>query len=100
MRGTHGLIDMIRIDESTKNILAMLVGAITSVGASFTNAIKGYSLKAIASVPFMSFEYMEMLATALLVGMAGATGGLIVREAFKLVCKKFFPEYYKSHKDD
>ena len=80
----------------------MIIGGLTSLGASVTNVIKGYSIKLVASVPFLSFEYFEMLMTALLLGMAGALGGLIIRESYKFICKTFFPEYYKtfSKKDD
>ena len=69
----------------------MSLGAITSVGASVTHAIDGYSLKILLAVPILSFSYLSMLFTAFMLGVMGALGGLVVREAYKLVINKFFP---------
>lgn len=88
---------MLTISESTKTFLAMFIGGVTSVGAGMVNIVKGYSIKIIASVPVFSFEYLEMIMTAVLLGMAGAFGGLVIREGYKIMMEYFFPGYFNRH---
>lgn len=88
---------MLTISESTKTFLAMFIGGITSVGAGMINIVKGYSIKIMASVPIFSLEYLEMIVTAILLGMAGAFGGLIIREGYKAIMEYLFPGYFKRH---
>ena len=89
---------MFRLDESMKTTLAMIVGGITSVGAGMVNLVKGYSIKIIASIPMFSVEYFQMLTTAVLLGMAGALGGLFIREGYKAFMNCFFPGYLDKNK--
>ena len=75
----------------------MTVGALTSIGTSMTNAINGYSLSSVLSVSFFSKEYLGMLFTAFLLGIMGAIGGLMVRECYKFIIRKVFPDKYKDN---
>jgi hypothetical protein len=86
---------MFKIDESMKTMLAMSAGAITSVGTFFSGAINKFSIT-MASVPVLSIEYLHMVFTALVMGMAGAVGGLIIRETYKAIVKAIFPNSSKS----
>jgi hypothetical protein len=91
---------MFSISESTKTFLAMFIGGVTSIGAGMINIVKGYSIKIIASIPMFSFEYLEMLITAFLLGVAGALGGLLIRESFKAFMNYFFPGYLNKTKNN
>jgi hypothetical protein len=82
---------MFRIDESMKTTLAMSVGAITSMGTFFSGAINKFSIT-MASVPVLSIEYLYIVFTAFVTGMAGAFGAWVLRETFKLLSKVLFPK--------
>lgn len=79
---------MFRIDESMKTMLAMSVGAITSMGTFFSGAINKFSIT-MASVPVLSIEFLYIVFTAFVTGMAGAFGAWVLRETFKLLSKLF-----------
>lgn len=70
--------------EELKTLGAMIVGGATSVTTLISGSINNFNLQ-IATVQVLSIEYATMLFTAVLVGAAGALGGLIVREGYKLI---------------
>lgn len=70
--------------EDIKTILAMIVGGATSITTLISGSINNFNLQ-MATVQVLSIEYATMLFTAVLVGAAGALGGLIVREGYKLI---------------
>jgi H+/Cl- antiporter ClcA len=90
---------MIRIDESMKTLLAMIIGAFTSLGTYVSGSISSFSIN-MSSIQFLSLEYLYMIITAIFLGMAGALGGLIVRETYKAVCNILFPENSNKKDDD
>jgi hypothetical protein len=93
---------MFRIDEQMKTILAMSAGAITSMGTFFSGAINKYSIT-MASVPVLSIEFLYIVFTAFVTGMAGAFGAWVLRETFKIFSKVLFPEnsnQKRNSKDD
>lgn len=75
------------MDESMKNAVAMILGAITSIGASVTGFIDGYSFTLLTSVPIMSWEFLGSIITAFILGASGALGGMIIRDAYKAIFK-------------
>jgi hypothetical protein len=93
--GRLGITAMFRIDESMKTVFAMMLGAITSVGTFFSGAINKFSIN-MASVPVLSMEYLYLVFTAFVMGMAGAFGGLVIREAYKAIVKIIFPHKSKN----
>lgn len=77
----------------------MSAGALTSVGTFFSGTINNFNI-AVASVPVLSIEYLYMIFTALVMGMAGALGGLIIREAYKGITKVIFPDKENTNKNE
>jgi hypothetical protein len=82
---------MLRIDEQMKTTLAMSAGALTSMGTYFSGAINKFSVT-MASVPVLSIEFLYIVFTAFVTGMAGAFGAWVLRETFKLISKFLFPD--------
>lgn len=91
-----------RMTEDIKTIIVMFVGGATSVTTLISGSINNFNLQ-MANVQVLSIEYATMLFTAVLVGAAGALGGLVVREGYKLIVSWFKGESLdntKSSKND
>ena len=91
-----------RMTEELKTLFAMLLGGATSITTLISGSINNFNLQ-MATVQVLSIEYATMLFTAVLVGAAGALGGLIVREGYKLIVSWFKGDSLtntKSSKED
>jgi hypothetical protein len=91
-----------KMTEELKTLFAMLLGGATSITTLISGSINNFNLQ-MATVQVLSIEYATMLLTALLVGAAGALGGLIIREGYKLIVSWFKGDSLtntKSSKED
>jgi len=67
----------------------MMLGAITSTATYFSGAINKFSVT-MASVPVLSIEFLYIVFTAFVTGMAGAFGGWFIRKMIKLFSRLIF----------